>query len=75
MPAARGDISDVPEQYKTLHEVYSETNLKARYMESGDFYMNLEIMLHKVWDETASIEDAYTSFKDYVTTTMNLSTK
>ena len=75
MPAARGDIPDHPEQYNALHSVYAGTALKARYMEAGDYYLKHEKMLHQIWDKTASVDDAYIQFKDYVTTTMNLTNK
>lgn len=55
--------------------MYAGTALKARYMEAGDYYLKLEIMLHQIWDKTASVGDAYIQFKDYVTTTMNLTNK
>lgn len=71
MPAARGDIEDASGHYKALHSIYSDTSLRARYMESGDYYMRMEIMLHQIWDMTSSIDDAYAGFKDYVTSTMH----
>ncbi len=75
VPAARTGLDNQPQEYGNLHSVYSDTAIKARYMEISDYYMNMEIMLHQVWDESASVDDAYGKFKDYVMTTMSAATK
>lgn len=70
MPAARVNLENQPPQYAKLLSAYSEMSLKARYMEIGDYYVNMEIMLHKSWDGSESVDEAYETFKNYVMTTM-----
>ena len=70
MPAARSDAENQPNEYQRLHSIYSDMSLRARYMEIGDYYVNMEIMLHKSWDGSESVDDAYNTFKNYVMATM-----
>ena len=70
MPAARSDAENQPNEYQRLHSIYSDMSLRARYMIIGDYYVNMEIMLHKSWDGSESVDDAYNTFKNYVMATM-----
>lgn len=66
MASARGDLTNNPsEEYTNLHQIYSDSIVKAQFMKIGDFYVKLEIMLHQVWDGT-SIEESMNTFDSYV---------
>lgn len=65
---ARNNLDNNPNsQYSSLYKIYSNSIVKAQFMNIGDFYLKLEIMLHQIWDGT-SIEESYNTFNDYVTT-------
>lgn len=67
--AARGGLQNNPNaEYDMLHNIYSNTKVKAKFKEIGDFYMQMEIMLHKILDGDVSAEDGYAAFKEYVKT-------
>jgi len=66
--SARSDLSNNPNpEYSNLYNIYSNSIVKAQFINIGDFYLKLEIMIHQVWDET-SIEDSFNTFNTYVTT-------
>lgn len=67
LPSARKDAGKEENVNRdALYNVYEGSSMKARYMDIGDFYIKMEIMLHQVWDKTLSVEDAYGTFKNYV---------
>jgi maltose-binding protein MalE len=66
LAAARSDVNTDDEHSVALRGVYAQTSLRARYMDIGDFYIRLEIMLHQVWDGTVTVEEGYGTFKGYV---------
>lgn len=51
--------------YNDAYEVYSDTVVKSQLMKTGDTYMKLEVLLHKVWDGEA-ISDALNEFNNYM---------
>lgn len=72
--SARNNLDNNPNsQYASLYKIYSNSIVKAQFMNIGDFYLKLEIMLHQIWDGT-SIEESYNTFNDYVTTQLNSKT-
>ncbi|SEV90694.1 sugar ABC transporter substrate-binding protein [[Clostridium] fimetarium] len=66
--SARSDLDNYPSpEYSNLYNIYSNSIVKAQFINIGDFYLNLEIMLHQVWNGT-SIEDSFNTLNNYVTT-------
>lgn len=49
------------ENYKAMHDIYSDSVVKAKYIGVGEVYMRYEIMLHQVYDGT-NVDEAYNSF-------------
>ena len=60
---ARADVKvkKNEESYKALHEIYSDSVVKAKYIGVGEIYMRYEIMIHQVYDGT-NVDEAYNSF-------------
>lgn len=60
---ARGNlkIKKNLESYNSLHEIYSDSIVKAKYIGVGEIYMRYEIMLHQVYDG-ADIDASYNTF-------------
>lgn len=60
---ARADIKvkKNAESYKAMHDIYSDSVVKAKYIGVGEVYMRYEIMLHQVYDGI-KVDDAYNSF-------------
>lgn len=44
-----------------MHDIYSDSVVKAKYIGVGEVYMRYEIMLHQVYDGT-NVDEAYNSF-------------
>ena len=66
--SARSDLNNNPNpEYSNLYNIYSNSIVKAQFINIGDFYLKLEIMLHQVWDGT-SIEDSFNTLNTYVNT-------
>ena len=66
--SARANLDNNPNpEYSNLYNIYSNSIVKAQFINIGDFYLNLEIMLHQVWDGT-SIEESFNTLNTYVTT-------
>jgi len=66
--SARSDLSNNPNpEYANLYNIYSNSIVKAQFMNIGDFYLKLEIMFHQVWEGT-SIDDSFNTLNTYVTT-------
>jgi len=66
--SARSDLDNNPNpEYSNLYNIYSNSIVKAQFINIGDFYLKLEIMLHQVWDGT-SIEESFNTLNTYVTT-------
>jgi len=66
--SARSDLDNNPSpEYSNLYNIYSNSIVKAQFINIGDFYLKVEIMLHQVWDD-ASIEDSFNTLNTYVTT-------
>lgn len=64
----RSDLGNYPSsEFINLYSVYSNSIVKAQFMNIGDFYIKLEIMLHQIWDG-ANVDDNLSSFSNYVTT-------
>lgn len=74
-PAARKGLNNQNPEFEELSNIYSKSALKARYIEIADYYLRMEIMLHQVWDEDLSVEEAYKQFKDYAATLSEKVTK
>lgn len=73
-PAARGDLKKQPnEEYTQLHQIYSDSVVKAKFMEIGELYIKLEVMMHQIWDE-GNVEQNYATFRDYVQTEQTMTT-
>lgn len=60
---ARADIKvkKNAESYKAMHDIYSDSVVKAKYIGVGEVYMRYEIMIHQVYDGT-NVDEAYNSF-------------
>jgi len=66
--SARANLDNNPNpEYSNLYNIYSNSIVKAQFINIGDFYLNLEIMLHQVWDGT-SIDESFNTLNTYVTT-------
>ena len=66
--SARADLDNNPNpEYSNLYNVYSSSVVKAQFINIGDFYLKLEIMLHQVWNGT-SVEDSFNTLNTYVNT-------
>lgn len=73
-PSARGDLKTDPNiEYANLHQIYSDSVVKAKFMEIGELYIRMEVMLHQVWDE-GNVEQNYNDFKQYVSAEQTMST-
>ena len=49
------------ENYKAMHDIYSDSVVKAKYIGVGEVYMRYEIMLHQVYDG-GNVDTAYSTF-------------
>lgn len=73
-PSTRGDLKTDPNiEYANLHQIYSDSVVKAKFMEIGELYIRMEVMLHQVWDE-GNIEQNFNDFKQYVSAEQAMST-
>ncbi|MGN0480974.1 MAG: extracellular solute-binding protein [Lachnospiraceae bacterium] len=63
---ARGNVEDLPKQYASAHNVYKDTIVKSQLMKTGDTYMKLEVVLHKIWDG-GDVHEAFNEFNQYMT--------
>lgn len=64
--SARADLLDKSKNadntdYEMLHNIYSNSIVKAKYVGIQNIYTQYEILLHKVWDGT-NIDEAYNEF-------------
>ena len=59
---ARADLKvKRAESYQKLHQIYSDSVVKAKYIGVGEVYMRYEIMLHQVYDG-GNVDTAYSTF-------------
>ena len=59
---ARADLKvKRAESYQKLHQIYSDSVVKAKYIGVGEVYMRYEIMLHQVYDG-GNVDSAYRTF-------------
>lgn len=72
---ARGDIKvkKNSESYNKIHQIYSDSVVKAKYIGVGEVYMRYEIMLHQVYDGT-SVDSAYSTFATTIDKVQNATT-
>lgn len=63
---ARGNAEEMPEQYVSAHDVYKDTIVKSQLMKTGDTYLKLEVVLHKIWDG-GDLVGAIKEFSNYMT--------
>lgn len=47
--------------YNMLHDIYSDSIVKAKYVGVQNIYTQYEILIHQVWDGK-SVDDAYNEF-------------
>lgn len=63
---ARADLKvKRAESYQQLHQIYSDSVVKAKYIGVGEVYMRYEIMLHQVYDGV-SVDSAYSTFAETI---------
>lgn len=66
--SARADLGNNPDaEFTNLYSLYSNSVVKAQFMNIGDFYIKLEIMLHQIWDGT-NVDESLKTFHDYINT-------
>ena len=59
---ARGDLTvKRAESFRQLHQIYSDSAVKAKYIGVGEVYIRYEIMLHQVYDGV-NVDSAYSTF-------------
>ncbi len=58
--AAKGKKADNT-NYNMLHDIYSDSIVKAKYLGVQNIYMEYEILIHQVWDGK-NVDDAYNEF-------------
>ena len=74
--SARADISykskTQQSNYNTLHTIYANSIVKAKYVGVGNIYTKYEIMLHQLWDGV-DFNSAYNEFYKEISNYMTLS--
>lgn len=58
--------------YNTLHDIYSDSIVKAKYIGVQNIYTRYEILLHQVWDGR-NVDEAYNEFYKSVESYMTYS--
>ncbi|MCR5215955.1 MAG: extracellular solute-binding protein [Lachnospiraceae bacterium] len=53
--------------YAGIYANYSDSTPVPKFFTLGDYYIELEILLHKVWDQDGEITDLVNEFQDYIT--------
>jgi len=73
---ARGNLKLAlgQENYDTIHEIYSKSVVKAKYIGVGEVYLRYEILLHQVYEGT-DVDTAYASFDGVMKPVASTNTK
>lgn len=52
--------------FKGIYDNYDASTPRPKMMTLGDYYIQLEILLHKVWDDDGDVTELVNEFQDYV---------
>lgn len=54
-----------------IYENYHDSTPRPKMMSLGDLYIEMDILLHKVWDDNGEIPELLQQFQDFVITQLN----
>lgn len=57
--------------YAGIYDNYDDSTPRPKMMTLGDYYIEMEILLHKVWDDNGDVTELLNNFQNFITTQLN----